>query len=289
MNKRRLVMNLTPLLDLIIILFFAQSLLLTDQSQRVEQKADDAVAQMQAEIRESNVRHEREIGDREQRIARQEAEIERQFDEQQRIRQDLLDREKAYASAFEGVLDVNRFLDLLQQSDLADGAENTTPNVADETQRRKAAERFAQSYVIMRKSAEALENHITVWIFYICYNSDTDRYHLEFQVNDETVELSREIWDFDSEERLYNRLVRELTANPSLPTPPGPVFPMWGTKGDVAKRVRDTFRTVLPSALQEVNTIYTNDPTIGGKGWPNTKIHSGSIAPLGNIPFVAEE
>ena len=288
MNKRRLVMNLTPLLDLIIILFFAQSLLLTDQSQRVEQKADGAVTQMQAEMRESNVRHEREIGDREQRIAKQEAEIERQFDEQQRIRQDLLDREKAYASAFEGVLDVNRFLDLLQQPDLADGTENIAPNIADETQRRKAAERFAQSYVIMRKSADALENHITVWIFYVCYNNDTYRYHLEFQVNDETIELSREIWDFDSEERLYNRLVRELTANPSLPTPPGPVFPMWGTKGDVAKIVRDKFRTVLPSALQEVNTIYTNDPTIGGKGWPNAKIHSGSIAPLGNIPFVQE-
>ncbi len=293
MNKRRLVMNLTPLLDLIIILFFAQSLLLTDQTQRVEAEADQAVLRMRDEMRETDLRREQVIAEREQRIAALQGQVERQIDEQKRIRQDLLEREQAYVTAFEGVIDTDRFLALVRQSnnrpDSRNLAESSPPIPLSDSERRKMAEQFAQSYVVMKKSAVALESHITVWIFYIRYHAETDHCDLEFQANGKTVGLSGEMWDFDSQEKLYNRLVRELTANPQLATPPGPVFPMWGTKGDVPKRVRDVFRTVLPSALQEVNVIYTQDPAIGGKGWPQAKIHSGSIAPLGNIPLVTED
>ena len=286
MSKRRLVMNLTPLLDLIILLFFAQSLLLTDQSQRVEQEADQIVQQIQEEMRLNDAVREREIVEREQRIAGLQNTLERQRDEQERMRYDLLEREKAYLSAFDGVVDIDRFLELVQQPQ--DTGESNV-SVLDENERRRAAERFAQSYVVTKRIADALESHVTVWVFYICYDAETNRYFLEFQSNGMPVALSNEMWDFASLERLHNRLVRELTVNGNLSTPPGPVFPMWGTKGDVAKWVRDAFRGVLPSALLEVNTIYTNDPAIGGKGWPNVKIHSGSIAPLGNIPLVSPE
>ena len=286
-------MNLTPLLDLIIILFFAQSLLLSDRSQRVEKEADQVVAQIQEELRENDELREREIAEREQRITELEGTLERRLDEQERIRNDLVEREKAYVTAFDEMIDTERFLELVRGSyDVDDPNAPQIDPVASEldpAERRRAAERFAQSYVVMRKTADALESHVTVWVFYICYDDETGRYDLEFQSNGELVELSNEAWDFASRERLYNRLVRELTANGNLTTPPGPVFPMWGTKGDVAKWVRDAFRDVLPSALLEVNTIYTNDPTVGGKGWPNVKIHSGSIAPLGNIPIVSPE
>ena len=298
MTKRRLIMNMTPLLDLIIILFFAQSLLLTDQSKRVEEQADLVIVQMQEEmqqtqsemqqsLQESDRQREQDVAEREERIAGLEGQLERQIDEQRRLRQDLVERERAYVSAFEGVIDMERFLALVQQSDNPEDT-TTTPVSISDAERRKMAEQFAQSYVVMKKSSDALESHITVWIFYICYYEDTDRFDLEFQANGKPVELSGEIWDFDSQERLSNRLIRELTANPNLPTPSGPVFPMWGTKGDVAKRVRDTFRAVLPAMLQEVNDIYTRDPVTGGKGWPQAVIYSGSIAPLGNIPLVTE-
>jgi len=297
MSKRRLVMNLTPLLDLIMLLFFAQSLLLTEQSQRVELNADQSIRQMQEEMRqnlqESDRLRELAITEREERIAEREnritgleGRIERQNDEQQRIKQDLVEREKAYVSAFENIIDVDRFLAMVRQSDSPDNSVASTIEISD-AERRQKAEQFAQSYVVMRKSADALESHITVWIFYIRYHEETDRCDLEFQANGKMVELSADLWDFDSREKLSNRLIRELTANPNLPTPPGPIFPMWGTKGDVPKRVRDAFRTVLPSVLQEVNVIYTNAPAIGGKGWPQAQIYSGSIAPLGNIPLVS--
>jgi len=298
MTKRRLIMNMTPLLDLIMLLFFAQSLVLTDQSKRVEQQADLTVQQIQEEIRqtqaemqqslqESDRLRERDVAEREERITGLEVQLERQIDEQLRMRQDLVERERAYVSAFEGIIDVERFLTMVRQSDNPDAA---TPAVSiSDAERRKMAEQFAQSYIVMSKSSSALESHITVWIFYIRYHEKTNRLDLEFQANGKTVELSAEVWDFNSPERLSNRLIRELTANPNLPTPPGPVFPMWGTKGDVPKRVRDTFRAVLPTVLQEANDIYTRDPVLGGKGWPQAVVYSGSIAPLGNIPLVTDQ
>ena len=299
MSKRRLVMNLTPLLDLIILLFFAQSMLLSEKSQRVEANADQAIQQMQTEVlqslQESDLQHERDLADREERLAEREEhitglenQIERQNDEQQRIRQDLVERERAYVSAFENIIDMDRFLTMVRQSDMPDNAVTPPVTVSDE-ERRQMAEQFAQSFVVMKKSTEALESHITVWIFYIRYYDATDRCDLEFQANGKTVELAADLWDFDSRERLSNRLTRELTANPNLPTPPGPIFPMWGTKGDVPKRVRDSFRAVLPAVLQDVNVIYADDPAVGGKGWPQAKIYSGSIAPLGNIPLVTTQ
>ena len=297
MNKRRLVMNLTPLLDLIILLFFSQSLLLTEQSQRVEWNADQSIRQMQDEMRqnlqESDRLRELAIAEREERIVDREAHIaglegriERQNDEQLRIRQDLVEREKAYISAFEDIIDIDRFLSMVREPDSPGNSESQSQGQISDKERRQAAEQFAQSYVVMKKSADALESHITVWIFYIRYHDETNRCDLEFQANGKTVELSADLWDFESREKLSNRLIRELTANPNLPTPPGPVFPMWGTKGDVPKSVRDVFRAVLPTVLQEVNVIYTNAPAIGGKGWPQAQIYSGSIAPLGNIPLV---
>jgi hypothetical protein len=290
MSKRRLVMNLTPLLDLIMLLFFAQSLLLTEQSQRVEMNAGQSIRQIQEEmqqnLQESNRLRELAIAERETHIAGLEGRIERQHDEQLRMRQDLIEREKAYASAFENIIDVDRFLTMVRQSDMPDNTDTQWQMQISDAERHRVAEQFAQSYVVMKKSADALESHITVWIFYIRYHEETDRCDLEFQANGKTVELSSELWDFDSQEKLSNRLMRELTANPNLPTPPGPIFPMWGTKGDVPKRVRDAFRAVLPAVLQEVNVIYTNAPAIGGKGWPQAQIYSGSIAPLGNIPLV---
>ena len=296
MSKRRLVMNLTPLLDLIMLLFFAQSLLLTEQSQRIELNADQSIRQMQEEMRqnlqESNRLREQAIAEREERIAEREAHIaglegriERQDDEQHRIRQDLMEREKAYVSAFGNIMDVDRFLTLVRQSGMPDATAEQGVQIS-EVERRQIAEQFAQSFVVMRKSADALESHITVWIFYIRYHKETRRCDLEFQANGKTIELSADLWDFDSREKLSNRLIRELTTNPHLPPPPGPIFPMWGTKGDVPWHVRDAFSTVLPTVLQEVNTIYTNAPAIGGKGWPQAQIYSGSIAPLGNIPLV---
>ena len=299
MTKRRLIMNLTPLLDLIIILFFAQSLLLTDQSQRVEEQADLAILQIQEETRqslqESDLRRERDVAEREELIAEREeritgleGQLERQLDEQHRVRQDLVERERAYVSAFRNIIDIDRFLTLVRQSDNPDDAGMLPITISDE-ERRKMAEQFAQSFVVMKKSSDALESHITVWIFYVCYYEDTDRFDLEFQANGRPVELSGELWDFDSQERLSNRIIRELTANSNLPTPPGPVFPMWGTKGDVPKRVRDTFRAVLPASLQEVNDIFTRDPVTGGKGWSQAVVYSGSIAPLGNIPLVTTQ
>ncbi|MCL2622616.1 MAG: hypothetical protein FWD31_03025 [Planctomycetaceae bacterium] len=296
MTKRRLIMNMTPLLDLIMILFFAQSLLLTDKSIRVEEQADLAIMQMQAETRESlrenDRRRDRDVAEREERIAERENHIvgletrlERQIDEQQRMRQDLVERERAYVSAFENIIDMDRFLVMVRESDNPD-ADGPPPASFSDEERRKTAEQFAQSFVVMKKSSDALESHITVWIFYVCYYEDTDRFDLEFQANGKPVELSGEMWNFDSQERLANRIIRELTTNPHLPTPSGPVFPMWGTKGDVPKRVRDTFRTALPPALQEVNDIFTRDPATGGKGWPQAVVYSGSIAPLGNIPLV---
>ena len=299
MNKRRLVMNLTPLLDLIMLLFFAQSLLLTEKSQRVELNAGQSIRHMQEEmqqnLQESDRLRELAVAEREERIAEREAHIaglegriERQNDERQRIRQDLVEREKAYVSAFENIIDLDRFLTMVRQSDSSGNSTAQPQTPISEAERRRMAEQFAQSYVVMRKSADALESHMTVWIFYIRWHEETDRCDLEFQANGKTVELSADLWDFDSREKLSNRLIRELTANPHLPTPPGPIFPMWGTKGDVPKRVRDAFRTVLPQVLQEVNVIYANAPAIGGKGWPQAQIHSGSIAPLGNIPLVGD-
>ena len=299
MTKRRLIMNLTPLLDLIMILFFAQSLLLTDQSKRVEEQADLAILQIHEEtqqsLQESDLRREHDVAEREERIAEREehivgleGQLERQLDEQQRVRQDLVERERAYVSAFQNIIDIDRFLTLVRQSDNPDDTGTLPVSISDE-ERRKMAEQFAQSFVVMKKSTDALESHITVWIFYICYYEDTDRFDLEFQANGKPIELSGELWDFDSQEKLSNRLIRELTANSNLPTPPGPVFPMWGTKGDVPKRVRDTFRAVLPTALQEVNDIFTRDPATGGKGWPQAVVYSGSIAPLGNIPLVTTQ
>ena len=287
MSKRRLVMNLTPLLDLIMLLFFAQSLLLTEKSQRVEINADMSIRQIQEEMQqnllESDRQRELAIAERETRITGLEARVERQNDERQRMRQDLVEREKAYILAFENIIDIDRFLALVRQSDNTD---TQTQVPISDAERRQMAEQFAQSFVVMRKSADALESHITVWIFYIRYHEETDRCDLEFQANGKMVGLSADAWDFESREKLSNRLIRELTANPNLPTPPGPIFPMWGTKGDVPKSVRDAFRAVLPSVLQEVNVIYANAPAIGGKGWPQAQIHSGSIAPLGNIPLV---
>jgi len=296
MSKRRLVMNLTPLLDLIMLLFFAQSLLLTEKSQRVELNAGQSIRQMQEEmqqnVQESDrlrelaiAEREERISEREEHIAGLEGRIERQNDEQQRIRQDLIEREKAYVSAFENIIDIDRFLTMVRQSDMPDNSGTTSVELS-EAERRQMAEQFAHSFVVMRKSADALESHITVWIFYIRRHEETGRCDLEFQANGKTVELSADLWDFDSREKLSNRLIRELTANPHLPTPPGPIFPMWGTKGDVPKSVRDAFRAVLPQVLQEVNVIYANAPAVGGKGWPQAQIHSGSIAPLGNIPLV---
>jgi len=296
MSKRRLVMNLTPLLDLIMLLFFAQSLLMTEQSQRVELNAGQSIRQMREEMQQNLqdsdrlrelaiAEREERIAEREVRIAGLEGRIERQNDEQQRIRQDLVEREKAYISAFENIIDIDRFLTMVRQSDSPDNTAAPSVQISD-AERRQMAGQFAQSYVVMRKSADALESHITVWIFYIRYHEETDRCDLEFQANGKTVELTLDLWDFDSREKLSNRLIRELTANPHLPTPPGPIFPMWGTKGDVPKSVRDAFRAVLPSVLQEVNVIYADAPAIGGKGWPQAQIHSGSIAPLGNIPFI---
>jgi len=297
MNKRRLVMNLTPLLDLIMLLFFSQSLLLTEQSQRAALNADQSIRQMQEEMQQNLqesgrlrelaiAEREERIAEREERIAGLEGKIERQNDEQQRIRQDLVEREKAYVSAFESIIDIDRFLAMVRQSDSPDYSDTQSQVQISEAERRQMAEQFAQSFIVMRKSADALESHITVWIFYIRWHEETDRCDLEFQANGKTVELSADLWDFDSREILSNRLIRELTANPYLPTPPGPIFPMWGTKGDVSKRVRDAFRAVLPSVLQEVNVIYADAPAVGGKGWPQAQILSGSIAPLGIIPLV---
>ena len=297
MNKRRLVMNLTPLLDLIILLFFAQSMLLSEKSQRVEANADQTIRQIQEEtqqnLQESDRQHERDLAEREERIAEREEliaglenRIERQDGENQRIRQDLIEREQAYVSAFENIIDIDHFLTMVRQADMPDNSVPPQPVTVSNEERRQMAEQFAQSFIVMKKSTEALESHITVWIFYIRYYDVTGRCDLEFQANGKTVDLAADLWDFDSRERLTNRIIRELTANPNLPTPPGPIFPMWGTKGDVPKRVRDAFQTVLPTVLKEVNVIYAGDPAVGGKDWPQAKIYSGSIALLGNIPLV---
>jgi len=288
MTKRRLIMNMTPLLDLIMLLFFAQSMLLTDQSIRVETNADLAILQMRTEMQENDLLRLQEITERENNIAALQGQIERQTDERDRMRQDLVDREQAYVSAFEGIIDTERFLALVRQSDNPEGTDLPPVLISDE-ERRRMTEQLAQSFIVMKKSADALESHITVWIFYIRCHEDTDRFDLEFQANGKPVALSPDLWDFDSQTKLTNRLIRELTVNPNLPTPPGPIFPMWGTKGDVPKRVRDMFRTVLPAVLQEVNVIYANDPSVGGKDWPQAKIYSGSIAPLGNIPLVTTQ
>lgn len=320
LRKKDLIMNLTPLLDLIIILFFAQSLQLSSRSHVIESKAidlEEEYALVQLELEERNLKlselkaelenkkqlsndleflkiarekKDREISELLERLGLREEELEILQNELEKrnsdlkfSREELLAREEAYLQAFSKLIDPGMFMEIvlhyMNKEEIAE---------IDGKSRELTTIKIARYFIEQKKQSEAFRNHVTLWSFYLRLNPATEKYEVNFRINDVDVPFSREEWDFSSPEAVSKRLEKELLDN-KIPNPSKLLVPIWWTLGDVYYEGRETFATALKDSLKRINDTYRLEVDEGGRGLSELRIVSGNIHFGGNIMEIPKD
>lgn len=320
-RRKALIMNLTPLLDLIIILFFAQNIQLSERAQRIEDDADN-LREEYTVLETENISKDDMLENLERNLVLNELEISRlgaMNENADRMKTELLELlaeiesknaviEKLNETTAVQEIELNKRAAELELSKeeiierekayIDAFARLIDPemfveivklylekeNIAelDENSREETTVRLARYFVEQKKQSEAFKNHLTVWSFYLHLDTASETYEVKLRIDGIEHPLKPGTWDFSSVEKLKDRLNRELR-DPKIPNPSQLVIPIWWTVGDVYYSGREMFREALRNSLLELNAEYREPRSLGGRGLSELEIISRDVYFGGNV------